>query len=82
MKLIKTDLSDPCGVWMGSGGKFIIGSDDIRVESHDDDDYFYCQRPATYKTIAPGYDDVDLTRTLLAGSDRWEPDVIEVWTCD
>jgi hypothetical protein len=57
-----------------------VGSDDLRVESHIGD-CFYCQTPATYKTVAPGYDDVDLNRSLLAGSERWEPEVIEVWKC-
>jgi hypothetical protein len=81
-KLIKSDSGQVKGLFMGSMAAFLMGKKgchDLRVES-DKDDRFYCS-PTVYTAAAPGYPDVKVNDTLLAGSREWEPKIIEVWTC-
>ena len=82
VKLVKTPSSSG-GVCMGSGGAFILGipggAFDLRVMTREDG-CFYCN-PGAYTTIAPGYPAVHVDHTLLAGSFKWVPEVIEVWMC-
>jgi hypothetical protein len=76
-KLLKTSPSDGEGVVMSFGWAFLMGAGaDLCVQSG----AFKCN-PNTYTTIAPGYPAVPVDHTLLAGSQYWEPEVIEVWMC-
>jgi hypothetical protein len=69
------------GVCMGAGDAFLMGrpgGHDVRVDANKGN--FYCN-PSTYTTIAPGYPAVPVDDTHLAGSQFWQPEVIEVWMC-
>ncbi len=80
VKLLKTSSRDKHGVLMYPKSGFVMGEVgdgyDLCVHSG----YFQCS-PGIYTTIAPGYPAVPVDDKLLAGSQYWEPEVIEVWMC-
>ncbi len=79
MKLLKNH-GDVSGVLMKSEFGFLMGwasttTNDLRVGSG------YCCSPGSYTTLAPGYSGVTIDNTLLAGSETWTPDLIEIFQC-
>ena len=80
VKLLKSCWG-PSRVSMGETRfTFLIGGGHGQCGDLNIGEYFAC-KPNTFKRIAPGYPDVTVDDRLLAGSECWTPEVIEVWMC-
>jgi hypothetical protein len=68
-------LMGHCGQVNGGLDALIGQTSDLRVGNG------YCCSPKSYTTRAPGYSGVTIDSTLLAGSETWTPDLIEIFQC-